>query len=175
MLTFDEVYQIMPGNGWLSRPEAELLWRTAQGCTGAILEVGSYQGRSTCLLAKLGRTLYAVDPFDGFSELSGDEIHARLLANLRERGLFGAIVFRQRIEDWTPRPCGFAYLDGDHTYAGTLAQLDAARRCGVKVIAIHDVNDTGGGADIKKAALERLGPWRERVERLAVWYTAVTS
>lgn len=169
-MTFDEVYETLPAAGWLTRPEAELLWRTAPACAGPILEVGSYQGRSTCLLALLGRPVYAVDPFDGFcAELSGDEVYGRLVSNLAHRCLDNVTVFRQRVEDWTPRPCGFAYLDGDHTYEGTENQIAAALRCGAKVIAVHDVNDSGEGQRIKDAALHWLGSWRERVERLAVW------
>lgn len=170
MLTFAEAFETIPHDGWLSRAEAELLWRVASSCEGAILEVGSYQGRSTCLLAALGRPVYAVDPFDGFcADLSGDEVHMRLLANLHSRDLCNVAVYRQRVEDFRPRPCGFAYLDGDHTHDGTAAQIDVALRCGAKVIAIHDCNDDGGGAEVKRAALNWLGPWRERVERLAVW------
>jgi hypothetical protein len=62
-----------------------------------------------------------------------------------------------------------AYLDGDHTYQGTYNQIKVAQRCLPSIIAIHDVNDNGGGKMIKEAALSLLGPWNERVERLAVW------
>ena len=50
-MTFDEAWEIIPGNGWLSRPEGQLLWDVAQTCSGDVLEVGCYQGKSTCLLA----------------------------------------------------------------------------------------------------------------------------
>lgn len=78
-------------------------------------------------------------------------------------------VFPIKIDDWTPRPVGLAYLDGDHTYEGTLRQLAAAKACQAKIIAIHDVNDSGGGQTIRDAALKAIGPWNERVERLAWW------
>lgn len=169
-MTFDEAYLTIPGNGWLSREEARLLWDAAAQCEGSILEVGCYQGRSTCLLARLGRPVYAVDPFDGFdTAYSGDELERMVLENLLARDLHNVTVYRQRIEDWTWRECGFAYLDGAHTYKGTLAQVDAALACGVKAVAVHDCNDDGGGKEVKRAAVERLGPWDERVERLAVW------
>lgn len=169
-MTFDDAYETLPTHGWLTRAEAELLWMAASRCTGSILEVGSYHGRSTCLLAQLGRPVYAVDPFDGFdSDLPGDEIEWRLKANLRTRNLTNVTVYRQRIEDWMARPCGFAFLDGDHTYRGTVNQIEVAQACGAQMIAIHDVNDSGGGLEVKRAVIERLGPWSERVERLAVW------
>ena len=171
-MTFDEVYETLPGNGWLSRSEAELLYRSAKAATGYILEVGCFEGRSTVLLASLGRPVYAVDPFDGFhSELSGDEICRRFTVNLVSRGIHNVHLYHYKVEDKElelPR-MGFAYLDGDHTYYGTRLQIGKAKLCGAKVIAIHDVNDSGDGANIKRAALEMLGPWDERVERLAVW------
>jgi hypothetical protein len=170
MNSFDAVYESLPGDGWLTRPEAELLWRAANLADGPILEIGSYKGRSTCLLGATGRPVYAVDPFDGFhSELSGDEIAAALLANLEYRRLSNVVVFRQRVEDWHPLPVNFAYLDGAHDYDGTLWQVRVALECGAKVIAAHDVNDRGEGLQVRRACLELLGQWGERVERLAVW------
>lgn len=172
---FTYVYPTLPGNGWLTEPEAELLWKVANLSQGPILEVGSYHGRSTCLLAATGRQVYAVDPFDGFtSDHAGNDIEAALRLALKSRGLTNVEIFRQRVEDWKPRPVGFAYLDGDHTYIGTVAQIEAAKACGAKYIAVHDVNDKGDGAEIKRACLRLLGSWSERAERLAVWLEGVS-
>lgn len=171
--TFEEVYETLPGDGWLTRSEAELLWNSALGCLGPILEVGCYKGRSTCLLAALGRPVYAVDPFDGFTEdHTGDEIFKAFMTNLSSRHLHNVLLSRKSVEEWYA-PEGvtirFAYLDGDHTRQGTLNQISKALHAGARVIAIHDVNDSGGGLQVKEAALKLLGPWKERVERLAVW------
>lgn len=170
-MTFDEVYESLPGAGWLTKPEARLLWDTAKATEGPILECGCHLGRSTVLLASLDRLVYAVDPWlDDFdSDRSGDERHELFRANLNGRGIGNVSVFMQRIENWTPLPVGFCYLDGDHTYSGTVAQIRKALAGNPRAIAIHDVNDDGGGREIKRAALELLGPWRTRVERLAVW------
>lgn len=170
-MTFEEVYEQIPGNGWLSRGEAELLWRVATACEGEILEVGCYQGRSTCLLASTGRPVYAVDPFADFddSDKTGDKTEALFLENIHSRGLVNVQLFRMPIMLWETRPVGLAYLDGDHTYFGTIEQINVARLCKPSVIAIHDVNDSGDGLDIQRAAVRLLGPWQERVERLAVW------
>jgi hypothetical protein len=170
-MTFDEVFPTLPATGWLTRAEAELLWTAAARCEGAILECGCYHGRSTCLLAALGRRVYAVDPFEGFDsdDPSGDRADRMLSANLQTRGIRNVDLFRQRIEDWTPRPVGLAYLDGEHKFDGTVRQIERALLCHPRVIAIHDVNDEGDGREVRDAALQLLGPWRERVERLAVW------
>jgi hypothetical protein len=168
MKTFDEVFAAIPSEGWLSHAEANLLWHEVQQTEGDILEVGSYCGRSTVLLAYLGRHVHAVDPHDDFNP--NMDTHATLLTNLRYFNVEEAVtVYRRRIEDWAPRPVGFAYLDGDHTYEGTLRQIEVALKCNPQIIAIHDVNDSGGGVGVRDAAVKILNQWNKRVERLAVW------
>ncbi len=191
MKGFEEVYETLPGAGWLSKAEAELLWRWALKVEGPILEVGCFKGRSTVLLASTGRLVHTVDPFVGFAldddplgvvalrcffeNLNGRGIGVRFTDN----GLIPALApyvenqpvrcYPLRIEDWEARPVGFAYLDGDHTETGTEAQVRKALECGAKIIAVHDVNDTGDGLLIKRVCLKLLGVWAERAERLAVW------
>ena len=113
--------------------------------------------------------IYAVDPFEEFAEwdMQGDEIEKKFRKRLNH--CENVILFRQRIEDWEPRPCTFAYLDGEHTYDGTIVQIDKAADCGVLHIAVHDVNDKGGGLEVKRACLEKLGPWIDRAFRLATF------
>ena len=171
-MTFEEVYATLP-DGWLTEPEARLLWDTAQKAEGPILECGAYKGRSTVLLACTGRHVYTVDPFDGFdSDLTGKEVETIFWNNLKGRGLHNVLLFRCRIETWGPLKVGFAYLDGEHTYKGTQAQIEKALQClttSPHYIGLHDVNDSGQGTEVKRAALEILGPWAERTERLAIW------
>ena len=178
MKTFDEVYETLPGTGWLSRDEAELLYRIASETTGQILEVGCYHGRSTCLLGAFGRPMLAFDKFAGFSDEdpSGDKTLAAFLDNLKTRDLYNVVLVKVDFANWqVPAqswyfgPVGLAYLDGDHSYSGTIIQIEKAIQAGAEVIAIHDVNDSGGGAMVKDAAISMLGCWDERVDRLAVW------
>ena len=168
MLDFDALFDSLPSCGWLTKEEARTLLSAAKETQGEILESGSYYGRSTVLLASLGREVHTVDPFEGFDSdrIDGDLIEIEL--QFAVAGL-PVTVYRMKIEDWPARPVGFAYLDGDHTYEGTLAQIQKAKECGASVIAVHDVNDSGGGLKVKQACLELLGPWGERVERLAIW------
>lgn len=178
MKTFDEVYKTLP-DGWLTETEAKTLWVAALSCTGAILEVGCYKGRSTVLLAATERTVYCVDPWAGFDsdDPTGDKTFKAWLTNIQIRGYASNVFwFRQTVSEWLgksyidgPRPARFAYLDGDHTYEGTKLQIEAAKACGAVTIAVHDVNDRGDGLEVKRACLELLGPWKVRVERLAVW------
>lgn len=167
----DQLYDSLPSNGWLTREEAELLWEVANEADGDILEVGSYHGRSTCLLGNTGRRVYAVDPFEGFSteDPSGHETCRTLIANLLQRNLQNVEVFSRTLAEWPRRSVNFAYLDGDHTAKGTEEQISVALACGARIIAIHDVNDSGDGRIVRDVALKFLGPWRRRVGRLAVW------
>lgn len=174
MKTFEEVYETLPTTGWLSLEEARLLYKCCAETNGNILEVGCYHGRSTVLLASFGRIVYAVDPFNGFDsdDMEGVKTQIRFNQNLDERGIENVNVIPYGIEEVPTESLediGLAYLDGDHTYKGTRNQINAALEARAKVIAIHDVNDSGDGVEIKRAALELLGPWYERVERLAVW------
>lgn len=151
MKSFQEVWETLPA-GWLTEEEAILLWGVASKFKGPILEVGCYRGRSTCLLASLERMLYCVDPFDNFdSDLSGDDVAAIFRKNLSERYITNFKLFRTMIEDWPIQPVEFAYLDGNHTFLGTLHQIDQAIRAGAKEVCIHDYADTHGGLHIKNA------------------------
>lgn len=191
---FEDVYPTLPGTGWLSEVEARLLWDSVNRTEGPILEVGCYHGRSSVLLASTGRPLYCVDPFEGFNS---DDPDGRITERAWAQNIYSkrcgpiypvplddptsamsealnfrlpsVYLFRQRVEDWEVKPVSFAYLDGDHTYSGTVNQIEKAKLCNPKVVAVHDVNDSGGGVEVKRACLELLGQWETRVERLAVW------
>lgn len=188
MRTFEQVFAELPGTGWLSEEEARLLWAAAQQEPGPILEVGCYHGRSTCLLAELGQPMYCVDPFKSFSteDPTGEATRAAWARNLVDRGYLPFTIdpedehllispaafcylFAVPIEEWKPRRVSFAYLDGDHTYKGTENQVRCALACQARVIAVHDVNDSGGGVEVRDAAVGILGPWAARAGRLAVW------
>ena len=160
-LKFEDVWPTVPGDGWLAENEGRLLWDSALASLGPILEVGCYKGRSTCLLAALGRPLYCVDPFSNFddADMSGLTIYQTFFRNVTDRGFTlavtgagddtpappGVTLWRQKIEDWTPRPVGFAYLDGDHSRDGTASQLRAARAAGAPLACVHDYSNSAGG------------------------------
>ncbi len=61
-------------NGWLSRSEGALLYKLASSINGNIVEIGSFEGRSTFYMAlakmdnKKNGFIYAVDTFTGSTE-----------------------------------------------------------------------------------------------------------
>ncbi len=171
MVTFNVLHASLPAQGWLDFEEAILMYIYAGLTEGPILEVGSYCGRSAVCLAALERPVLCVDPFDNFdSTLDGDEVERRFKANTGH--LRNITLFREKVEDWAPRQVGFAFLDGDHTYDGTVAQIEKALACNPKYIALHDVNDTGDGALIRKACLEFFPEWELRAGKMAVFDVA---
>lgn len=149
---FNQVYETLPGTGWLTKEEAEVLFYAAQQTVGPILEVGSYHGRSTVLLASLGRPVYSVDPFSNFDsdDPSGDKTCVAFLENLRSRGITNVTSFKVRVEEWEGRQVGFAYLDGDHTEEGTFSQIEKALQLGARRMCLHDYCNDGEGRNIVK-------------------------
>ena len=54
--------------GWLSIHEGQFLHKAASQVKdkdGSIVEIGSFQGKSTIYLAKTGQPVYAIDPHEG--------------------------------------------------------------------------------------------------------------
>lgn len=162
--TFQQLFDRLPSNGWLTESEARLLWDNA---SGTILEVGSYYGRSTVLLAHRGKVI-SVDPFDHFDsdDPSGNKIYERFLENVAGLPVEN---YKMRIEEWGYEPVDFAFLDGDHTYKGTINQIQKALECNPKIIAIHDFSNSHGGILVQSAAIELLGEPHELVETMALW------
>jgi len=113
--------------GWFTREEGALLFDAALASSGAIVEVGSWKGRSTCLLgaaAKVvaGRRVFAVDPHEGevtggaggpstFEEFQDTLVRARLLLEV--------FPFRRRSYEveWSWGPIGLLFIDGLHDEA----------------------------------------------------------
>ena len=154
IMTFEEALASTPHRGWLKEDEARLLWdRVNQSPRGTVLEVGSYYGRSTVLLAHTGHRIYVVDPFVGFDtcDMSGEDAYKGLIENLMKRGLYNVTIFKQKIEEWSILPVVFAYLDGDHTFEGTVAQIKIAIEAGAKRMCIHDYERAGDGLEVVRA------------------------
>jgi MMP 1-O-methyltransferase len=122
--------------------------------TGAILEIGSFKGKSTVGLATVARhygsgPIVAVDPHTSPASTDPD-LHGASTSfddfqnSLRTAGVEDAVeVHRAYSGDlaktWT-RPIRLLWIDGDHTYAGAHADLDLYQPFLVDgaIVALHD-------------------------------------
>lgn len=133
-------------DGWLTAGEAAALFDMARDATGPIVEIGSWQGRSTAALALGSRAgtkqpVYAIDNFigpqrdDRPSAHGGDQCGEQLLrANLNRVGINGEVTILAKpaseAADEIP-PCGLLFVDGCHLYE---AVADDLRRYLPKVL-----------------------------------------
>ena len=133
--TFEEALSAIDGiTGWLSRDQARMLFERARSLpTGAtIVEIGSYRGRSTIVLARgaAGRVdLVAIDPHAGNdrgpqqirgSADEGQREHEAFIANLRRAGVLELVRHVRRPSQEALDSVGPAvdllYIDGAHRY-----------------------------------------------------------
>ena len=118
--------------GWLSLEEAQLLHELAAAAGGgAIVEVGSYRGRSTVALSLgaaegQGAPVYAIEPHEPFRGALGGEfgpedrghffrnmLAAESYRNVRLVNLSSEVV----TPGWK-QPVALLWIDGDHRYEG---------------------------------------------------------
>ena len=124
-------------DGWLSRDEAATLHRLASKSLGPIVEIGSWQGRSTAALA-LGsmagtqQPVFAIDSFVGVPPLDRPTAGGQrpgwtssspelLRSNLDRVGVNGLvqIIAKPAVEAAAEIPeCSVLFVDGTHEYAG---------------------------------------------------------
>jgi hypothetical protein len=131
--------------------------------TGVVLEIGSFKGRSTVILAQAAKLagdarVVAVDPLTSPAKtdpsLKGQASGwADFQANLQRAGVTDAVEFHQEFSSdlaghWPPeRKIRLLWIDGDHSYAG--AKLDLTlfqpHLADGAIVAMHDVLHSHGG------------------------------
>jgi len=108
-------------DGWFAGKEAEAIYNLAKASKDAVVEVGSYVGRSSYVLAAAG-PVTCIDPFDGVLPLSPHIKPKDTWIGFKKNVLDGpwgknVTVIKGRDEDvfptWT-KPVGFLFLDHDH-------------------------------------------------------------
>lgn len=125
--------------GFLLPEEGQLLFELASRTprNGVIVEIGSYQGKSTVALG-LGAQIafsavYAIDDHSGYIERSGTvfgmDNHAALLRNLNAFDLGAtvrvvALSSERAVAGWQ-QPIDLLFIDGRHDYASVRADFDA--------------------------------------------------
>lgn len=149
-------------HGFLSIEEAKLLYALASQVPvgGTIVEIGSYQGRSTVLLGlgakEAGARLYSVDPHEEYDE--GDTHYGmtdnqHYYENLVKFDV-GSVVRTLNIHaghmhsHWLP-PIDLLFIDGSHKYDDVSDDLFYWSKLTFGKIAIHDT--AGHHPDVTRA------------------------
>ena len=175
--------------GWLTDEQARRLWERARGLApGArIVEIGSFRGRSTIVLARGapdGAELVAIDPHLGTDRgprewVTSEDLGERDLRtfhdNLERAGVAGRVRHvRRRSQEALGEvdgPVDLLYVDGAHRYRPARADLD---RWGSRVrsggtLLVHDSFSSVGVtlALMRVTVLGRGWSWRGREGSLA--------
>lgn len=129
--------------GWMSPGQGATLHDAAEQCppNGRIVEIGSFRGRSTIVLATAADPsveIVAIDPhagndrgpqeIDGFEDEAADD-HSVFNANLTAAGVRDQVrhvrEFSDAALDMVDGPVDVLYVDGAHRYAPALADIRA--------------------------------------------------
>ncbi len=146
-------------DGWLSGMEMRFLFSAAANPTtrGEVVEIGSYKGKSTLLLAKgaswAGQSrVIACDPFletwhtESDRADKGERVFEEFLCTLSRNGLMQCVEFHREkssemARGWT-RPIRLLWIDGDHSLQGVTEDLHdyLPYLAGGAIVALHDVD-----------------------------------
>ena len=177
--------------GWMTEGQARVLFDAAKACPpgGTIVEIGSFHGRSTIVLAAGSApdvTVIAIDPhagndrgpreIEGF-EAEADRDHDTFLANLEAAGVADRVNHLRTFSDVAigeiPDGIDVLYVDGAHRYAPARADIV---EFGAKVrddgtMLIHDsFSSIGVTAAIgRELALSRRWRYEGRSRSLATY------
>jgi predicted O-methyltransferase YrrM len=163
-------------DGWLSEAQGRALFEAAAATTGrgAIVEIGSWKGRSTAWLAAgarvAGRRVYAIDRHAGSHEDPSAETLDEFLANISRAGVADAVeplvMSSSEAAALIHGPVELLFVDGDHSYAGAKADAEIWLRRVIDggIVAFHDV--ATAGYDGPRRVVRRSICWNVRFDRI---------
>lgn len=137
--------------GWLTEEEGRALAELARG--RRVLEIGSFEGRSTVCLAQTAEHVTAVDPLDGRATPENRDTGEALLANLERYEVAARVaVHRGTSRDVLPAlktAYDLVFIDGAHDYASVCEDIDLAlaRLKPDGLLAFHDYRTRPGECD----------------------------
>ena len=134
----DAALAAAPAEGWLTEAQARRLFAAASRPRpeGAVVEIGSFRGRSTVVLALAAGTVVAIDPHAGSDRgpqeiaadaARGDADHEAFTANLEAAGVADRVRHVRRFSSDAhgdvPGPLSLLYVDGAHRFGPARADL----------------------------------------------------
>jgi predicted O-methyltransferase YrrM len=164
--------------GWLTDAQAARLAAAgARAAGGTVVEIGSFRGKSTIVLARAAGSVVAIDPHAGSDRgpqeiaadaARGDEDHSAFVANVAAAGVADRVRHVRAMSaealGAVDGPLAMLYVDGAHRFA---AARDDILRWGARVapggtMLVHDAFSSIGvtGALLLECALR--GEWRYR-------------
>jgi hypothetical protein len=140
--SFEESWAAVAGvEGWMTEGQARALFEAASDCPagGTIVEIGSFHGRSTIVLASAcpsDASVVAIDPhagndrgpqeIDGYAEEASVD-HRRFLENLEAAGVSDRVTHLRMFSDAAlerlTEPIDVLYVDGAHRFAPARADI----------------------------------------------------
>ena len=141
--------------GWLSEAQGETLFDLAARARGRghIVEIGSWQGRSTVWLASgarlAGLRVVAVDPHTGSREDPSARTYETFTANIRRAGVDAVVTPMVMSSADAARQLDggveLLFIDGDHSDAGATADAETwlPRLIEGGIVLMHDVVNAG--------------------------------
>lgn len=152
----DAWQKVRPVPGFLQEGEARFLGLLAAGApaSGAVVEIGSFKGRSTVMLAAMAKQyglgpVVAIDPHKTTAATDpglekGASTFEEFLESLRRAGVERHVEVhracsREVAQGWN-RPIRLLWIDGDHSYAGVKEDFDGFSPyvSNGGIVALHD-------------------------------------
>lgn len=167
---------VSPIDGWLTTKEGSSLYKLARihAPVPTIVEVGSFKGRSTAWLSfavkdRGSGTVYAVDHWQDWGNISGAELYQTFLRNLRALNL---LPFVKPIQSDTiaaamnwplHQEIGLLFIDAVHEYEAVRRDFEfwSPRVKAGGYIVFHDVDTWPGPTRL----VEELPRWIKKIEQ----------
>jgi predicted O-methyltransferase YrrM len=120
-MILSDVHSRIGKNTMLGEIDAKILDTYSKKCKNTtFIEIGSYVGTSTIILAQNCQKLYCIDPFS-------KEYKNIFIENLKLFNINNVIMFETKIQNCPDisfiNEIGFAFIDTDHTYETTMCSF----------------------------------------------------